>query len=86
MTEMPTTPCPGCGHELTAATSPDDESLQPKAGDLTVCVYCTAMLRFDKTMHLESLTQAEVEALEPEAWAMLRKIRAAIRQLQATKN
>ena len=39
--------CPGCGHKLTASSEPTPLPFgAPKAGDLTVCLYCAKVLEY----------------------------------------
>ena len=50
MTEIHRTPafrCPTCGEPLDAhGGHPGQDAVAPAAGDLTVCIYCVAILRF----------------------------------------
>jgi hypothetical protein len=38
--------CSACGHLLNAATSVTEEGAMPKAGDASVCSYCSTILIF----------------------------------------
>ena len=38
--------CPKCGEKVDAATCVGDRELQPKVGDLSLCIYCTALLQY----------------------------------------
>ena len=42
--------CPACGHVVDAASSlTDAETPQPAAGDVTVCLYCAAILTWSRS-------------------------------------
>jgi hypothetical protein len=56
--------CPCCLKVLDGATGPAGE--RPKAGDLTVCAYCTAVLAYTEGLGLRIFTEAERAALSPE--------------------
>ena len=61
--------CPTCGKLTDAATS-IPPGRQPQPGDLSVCLYCAALLTFesaeDGTLVCRAFTDAEVESLDPE--------------------
>jgi hypothetical protein len=42
----PAPACPGCGEILSGATAVDLSGRAPKSGDVTICLYCTAVLEF----------------------------------------
>lgn len=62
--DIPASPCLNCGSLLDAATQPDDPSLQPKPGELTMCTYCGAILVFDEEMRHRLPTPEENEQIE----------------------
>lgn len=49
--------CPKC-HKTLGGWSSVDSQNRPRPKDVTVCVYCSSVLEFDKKMHL-SLASAE---------------------------
>jgi hypothetical protein len=51
---MPEATCPGCGGKIDGATSLRGKRA-PKAGDLTVCFYCAALLQFHAAFGLVKL-------------------------------
>jgi hypothetical protein len=53
-------PCPVCGRILDAACGPGPE----RPGDLTLCLYCRAVLVFTDTRGLQLLTNAAWAALD----------------------
>lgn len=59
--------CPGCGKHLNAATpysGGDGEEVKPRAGDLTICAYCTAFLKYEgDALDLVLLTFTEIGEL-----------------------
>lgn len=61
--QTPPTVCPGCGKVLSAATA---RNAVPKPGDFSVCVYCTAVLRFNPDLTLRTTTLEERKEMDPE--------------------
>lgn len=56
--------CLHCGERLNMATAVSEEIL-PKAGDLTICVFCKGLMIFVKGLKLRKLTgEEESEALD----------------------
>jgi hypothetical protein len=53
--------CPTCGRPADGATSFNnvDEYVDPQPGDLALCLYCGAFLRYDESMRPELLSRAE---------------------------
>lgn len=49
-TQLPPCKCPTCDTILDAATSTDGYDTTPKAGDVTVCIYCNDVLEFTDDM------------------------------------
>jgi hypothetical protein len=76
--EMPGTYCPDCGALIDGAMCPANEDARPVEGDLTVCIYCAAVLAFGPSMRL-------VRAPE-EAWEHphVKPIRDAVKFLRTT--
>jgi hypothetical protein len=54
--------CPVCGASLDAATDFKPESQGPSIGDISICIHCTTILKFDENMHTKLVTQEEFEA------------------------
>lgn len=71
--------CPGCGTVLTGATSIGSDNV-PKHGDVTVCVYCAALLHFvgvGELVTLERMNLQQISALDQETQStLLRAVRA----------
>jgi hypothetical protein len=68
--------CPGCGRRVDAATLiTSGEIRSPKAGDLTICAYCTAVLVFT-TAGFRFAVEADLDGIDPKMRAIaLRLIR-----------
>jgi hypothetical protein len=54
--------CPGCGHRLNASSDPKDRGM-PRPGDLSLCIDCGTILRFDWQLRLKVVTPEEIEKL-----------------------
>lgn len=78
-TEMPTTLCPGCGTDLSAATALVDGE-RPAHGDYSVCVACTSMLVYTESLTVRLLEPEEFTAMDPETAELIGQIRAVMVQ------
>ena len=79
-TKTPHGQCPTCGTRLTGTTDITPENARPKPGDLSVCVYCGAILTFTATMTLRLLSAAEARDCDPDVIATVRRFSAAVRR------
>ncbi|MFM2625694.1 hypothetical protein [Vibrio owensii] len=59
-TKMDSSPCPNCKRNLNCVASNGIE--QPHENDLSVCAHCGAFLVFDKDLHPQAITDAEILA------------------------
>lgn len=57
---VPEARCPACEAPLDAGFT-SEEDRRPVEGDYTVCLYCTAVLRFNENHSLRLATSEEVE-------------------------
>lgn len=73
--------CPVCFHRLDAATDARFEGARPKPGDLSICISCTTVLKFDDALRHVLLTNEELASLDPEMRAELQRVRSAIRHV-----
>jgi len=55
--------CPSCAKPLDGAAGGDQA---PAPGDFSICIYCATILKFDKNLDLEVLSQKELQDLDPE--------------------
>lgn len=64
--------CPNCGKKLDACSGLDRG---PGPGDLTVCIECSALVRFDDDMQLTGFSEDEADRLlaDPEWVAAIRR-------------
>lgn len=84
----PDNACPACGSRLDAATAVREDA-RPDPGDVSVCVYCAAILRFDRELYLYAPEQWEVDYLLAEIPGLRRAQQAArtlIRRRAAPNN
>ena len=71
--------CPACGNELDAVASVGHQSA-PRVGDVTLCGKCGQLLQFGLAFKPSAIDDEEVRpGMDPEAWAMLWKLREVIR-------
>lgn len=74
-------PCPKCARVLDGASGLSD-SQPPAEGDVTVCLYCGAMLTFGAELALRVLSPAEFNAMPADVRGEL--ARAALATARAT--
>lgn len=67
--------CPVCKHKIDRASETMEGGREPKGGDFSVCIYCTAFLRFEDDMTLRKATQADMDELPPEARQTMARVR-----------
>lgn len=63
--------CPVCQGVLSAATNGQGEDCVPQFGTITICLHCTAPLRFDFGLTPVRLSQADIAALDRETRTIL---------------
>lgn len=81
--ELPPSACPDCGYQTDAATSATkSEESRPSPGDVSICMRCSAFLRFDDNMHLVALTSLELRELPKVTRDMLHRARKVLHDLQ----
>lgn len=66
--------CPRCGYDFDAATAADGSESAPDLGDLTICLRCGELMRFD-ICGVREVGADELRALDPET---AERIRAAV--------
>ncbi len=82
---IPECNCPNCGHRFSAASSLDDASAKPSAGDFTVCIECAQLLAFDDDLRVRKITAEEVRHImttTPEIWRKIEHTQRAVRAVQ----
>jgi transcription initiation factor IIE alpha subunit len=75
-TNLPRSNCPKCKEPLDAATS--NEDISPKPGDLTICINCGTMLKFNHNLSIEELTTDEFMDLHDDERIALKNMQTAI--------
>lgn len=63
MIDTPTTPCPNCGSPLEMHAPSTGGEGSPVSGDVTICLYCAAVLVFDEDLKPRMPTAEERSAL-----------------------
>lgn len=51
--------CPSCGKLLSGATSLNEEDALPSPGDISVCMDCATILKFDNDLRLVAISNEE---------------------------
>ena len=67
--------CPCCGFESDAATAPQNESLIPKEGDLSLCIKCGGFLQYGKDLILNKIPDSCWDNMDQEMFDILLKAR-----------
>lgn len=78
-TLVPKACCPECHAELDTATSARGD-YTPAQGDVSVCVYCGALLQFDPSLVLVPLSEDELESLDDEIVQVLKQMSAMVKE------
>lgn len=80
-------PCPTCGRKLDGVTSINrpNEPVAPTAGDVTVCAYCGAVLRFTAALGFETVSDDEVATFDPDTRWQLALARNACARLRESR-
>lgn len=76
--------CPKCGKKLDGATSGDnpDEEIMPQKYDLSICLYCVAVLQYEEDLSLRELSDDELGKLPSEAFAEIMMVKASVVQFK----
>ena len=70
--------CPDCGRDVGGFTGPSGQGLRPSPGDVSVCVYCGAVLRFTDSLALRLATPWELGQLPGDVRARLAAMRVTV--------
>ena len=67
--------CPNCQHLLDAATNTENKANHiPQDGDISICLYCATLLRFNADFSLSRLDPGFVEELKREDYETYQKL------------
>jgi hypothetical protein len=77
--------CPICKSKLNAATAPDGRST-PVAGDVSLCIKCSAVLEFDKKLNVVLLTEKTRKKLSEDVLEEIAQIQRAICAMHGSPN
>ena len=64
--DVPGMVCPTCGSSLDKAGSPNCNGASPRPGDITLCVYCGEIGKFDFALQMQKLNEEELTELKEE--------------------
>jgi transcription elongation factor Elf1 len=80
MPQLPYTPtCPSCNKELDGYESASPDRRVPQSGDITVCVYCSAVSQYTDA---QTLRPVDVATLPPDVRKRIARAIALVRQVQ----
>lgn len=83
---MPEHICPQCNAILSAASSPDLGSPSPE--DLTICLYCGAVLKFNRDLKPISVGDLELTHIlqeSPQLREQMEQVRSIVAVIQSTR-
>jgi hypothetical protein len=60
MTKVVPSKCTNCGKMLDGATSSDADETSPEPGNITICLYCGELMRYENDLTLGKLTDADM--------------------------
>ena len=79
--ETPAMPCPACREPIDVSTTGQGDPSPPEPGDLTVCGYCHAALRYDKDLKPEVLTPQDIDELPEGHQAQLSAVQEVVKNI-----
>lgn len=82
MAKVKETKCPVCSHEFDSASGVSKPEAIPKPGDLSICIECTAFLRYDDAMDMRLLTAEEIVDLDASVRGELVRARKEIKEMR----
>lgn len=66
--------CPKCKKQLDGASDLDGDVNKPQTGDLSVCLYCHAVLEFMDNLFLEEISDETLSRLDTDTLMMISAI------------
>jgi hypothetical protein len=78
--------CPVCNCKINAATALDGSGVVPNAGDVSMCVMCSAYLKYSDDLTLRELTVDELVDLPDDILYVLTKTRSIFKNISGNKN
>lgn len=65
MSRVPPCLCPWCGYMSDAVTSVEKNGIQPKPGDISMCINCGGLLIFRPDMTMRKIEEADLKDAPP---------------------
>jgi len=81
---VPAVGCPVCGKQLDRARAISTRG--PKPGDLSLCIYCTAVLRFNNDLTLRECTDEEFKGFPEDQQKFLEDVCSKLRSIHKEMN
>lgn len=78
--------CPVCLNSVSGASPISKGNAKPKPGDISVCVYCGAILEFDDTLNLQAISEESFQTLPSVTRDALNRISEQIKQIAKRRN
>lgn len=77
--------CPNCGYGMNACSSAFEEDVEPKEGDITLCLKCGQILLFDDKLKVRYPKMGELDCVEASEFTRIKYIQAKIRVMQGER-
>lgn len=74
--------CPGCRQEIAEQSAIHAMTPTPRPGDVSICVFCATVNRFDDKLVLYALPREEWVLLDPEVQVLINNARRAVRKVE----
>lgn len=71
--------CPACGYHIDSASEPLQPLERPGWGDISMCLSCGSILRYNPAMKLQLADESELDAAQA---AYIAKLRAAKKKME----
>ena len=73
-TKMKPSPCPTCGGIMDGATQIHNRPVEPKPGDITICLHCGALNQYDDDLKIVTADPSVLNELDPIVRAEIERI------------
>lgn len=79
--------CPSCNHKLDATTDPTgEEDSLPLTGDVSICLYCCAIVQYQDDLSLKEINEIELIMLGIDLYTYVMKVKSSLTKFRQKNN
>ena len=79
--------CPSCNHILNASTDPKGhEDSLPVKGDISICLYCCALVQYQDDLSLKEINEIELMALGIDFYNEVMQVKSSLTKFNHRQN